>query len=144
MEMWNQKDLFGQELAIPERLSEVCCESCYTAKEEKCVCQCHGAYHGLGTINKREAIHNHAEIDPSYEKVLPEDEAEKFRKLYDQDGRRTTCLCGYDLSKESIVYYVPHDAGWTVKSETQKVWLYVKCPKCGYDMTIWKMGVNRE
>ena len=83
-------------------------------------------------------------IDPSYEKVLPESEAERFRKLYGTDGRRTTCLCGCELKDEPIVYYVPHSDGWIVKGETQKVWLYVKCPKCGYDMSIWKMGVSRE
>jgi hypothetical protein len=138
--MWNQKNLFGETLEIPAHLKDVCCESCYTAQEEKCVCQCHGAYHGLGNLNKQKA-----EIDPSYEKVLPEKEAKKFRKLYGNiESRKPLCLCGYDLSKEPIVYYVPHSDGWTVEGETQKVWLYVKCPKCGYDMAIWKMGVPRE
>jgi hypothetical protein len=26
----------------------------------------------------------------------------------------------------------------------EKCWLYVKCPRCGYDMSVWKMGVSRE
>jgi hypothetical protein len=81
-------------------------------------------------------------IDPSYEKILPEAEAEKFRKLY--NANRTHCLCGKELKDEPIIYYVPHSDGWTVKGETQKVWLYVKCPKCGYDCSIWKLGVPRE
>ena len=137
--MWNQTNIFGEKLTLPtkEGLNQVCCESCYTAKEEVCVCHCHRAYHGLGNLNK-------AKIDPSYEKELPESEAQEFRKFYGIDGRRTSCLCGYDLSKEPIVYYLPHSGGWTVKAETEKVWLYVKCPKCGYDMSVWKMGVPRE
>ena len=83
---------------------------------------------------------NFAKVDSSYEKILPEDEAKEFRKHYDDPK----CLCGFDLSRELLVYYVPHRDGWTVKGEEQKVWLYVKCPKCGYDMAIWKMGVPRE
>ena len=80
-------------------------------------------------------------IDLSYyEKVLPENEAEKFRKQY----TNTKCLCGADLSRELIFYYGPHRDGWTVQNESFKVWLYVKCPKCGYDMALWKMGVPRE
>jgi len=83
-----------------------------------------------------------AKIDPSYEKVLSEVEAQEFRKQY--DPKRTRCLCGHDLSKEPIIYYVPHSDGWTVQGEKTKAWLYVKCPKCGYDMAVWKMGVPRE
>lgn len=83
-----------------------------------------------------------AKIDASYEHILPEDEAVEFRRFYEPS--RTHCLCGADLSKEPIVYYLPHSAGWTIKTEGEKVWLYVKCPKCGYDMSIWKMGVPRQ
>jgi len=90
-------------------------------------------------LNKRN------QIDPSYEHILPEDEAEEFRKQYGVvDNRATLCLCGYDLRNEPIIYYVPHSSGWTIKGENDKVWLYVKCPRCGYDMAIWKMGVPRE
>lgn len=82
------------------------------------------------------------QIDHSYEHILPEDEAKEFRKHY--NPQRTSCLCGQLLAFEPILYYAPHEAGWTIKAEDQKAWLYVKCPKCGYDMSIWKMGVPRE
>ena len=129
--------MFGEILKVPKEkeLSQVCCESCYIAQEVVCVCKCHGAYHGLGHLNK-------AKIDTSYEKELPEAEAAKFREQYDAD--RVRCLCGYNISKEPIVYYIPHSDGWTVKGEKTKAWLYVKCPNCGYDMAVWKMGVLRE
>jgi len=55
--MINQKTLFEKTLENPqtkEALNKVCCESCYTAKEEKCDCKCHGAFHGLGNHNKNE------------------------------------------------------------------------------------------
>ena len=81
------------------------------------------------------------EKDP-YEKTLPIDEAREFRNLY--DSKRVHCFCGYDLSKEEIRYYVPHPDCLTINNENSKAWLYVHCPKCNYDMSIWKMGVPRE
>lgn len=70
------------------------------------------------------------------DKILPEVEAEKFRKLY--DPKRAHCVCGRDLSKEPISYYVPHEAGWSIDCEEEKAWLFVHCT-CGYDMSIWKI-----
>jgi hypothetical protein len=83
----------------------------------------------------------HIKLDPS-ERILPESEAKRFRAQY--DPRQTHCTCGNDLTLEDILYYVPHSDGWTIAGETEKVWLYVKCMSCGYDMSIWKMGVPRE
>ena len=132
--MWNQINLFGQRLELNRKsdnpLEGICCEPCFNATEEKCNCRCHGAYHGLGRLNKR---------DPN-DKELPEKEAQEFRRHY----TRINCHCGYDLKDEPISYYVPHEAGWTIEGETEKAWLFVHCPKCGYDMSIWKMGVPRE
>ena len=53
--MWKQNNLFGEQLELPSKqeLSELCCESCYTAAEPECDCKCHGAYHGLGNLNKQ-------------------------------------------------------------------------------------------
>ena len=87
-------------------------------------------------VRKRKVI-----IDPS-EKFLPEDEARRFRAQYQE--RHTNCICGEDLSQEPILYYVPHSGGWTVECEPEKAWLYVKCMSCGYDCSIWNMGVKRE
>ena len=142
--MWNQTSIFGEKLEFPtkEELKDACCESCYTAKEPECDCKCHGAFHGLGNLNGPKKPKRRTEIDSTYEKVLPESEADVFRKQYQEN--RTRCLCGCDLSKEPIVYYAPHSDGWTIKGESEKVWLYVKCPNCGYDMSIWKLGVLRE
>ena len=34
-----------------------CCDACYYAKEERCVCRCGGKYHGLGVNkNKNKAL----------------------------------------------------------------------------------------
>lgn len=52
---WRQSTVFGVKLEIPEKrdLDKVCCASCYYAEEPVCNCKCHGAYHGLGRLNKR-------------------------------------------------------------------------------------------
>ncbi len=51
--MWNQTNLDGKILELPTELQSVCCEICYNATEEKCDCKCHGAFHGLGNLNKK-------------------------------------------------------------------------------------------
>jgi hypothetical protein len=56
MKMWRQKNLLGDKLELKpgkNPLEGLCTESCYMAEEEKCTCRCHGAYHGLGRLNKR-------------------------------------------------------------------------------------------
>jgi len=55
--MINQKTLFGKVLELPktkQELNEICCERCYTASEQKCICKCKGKWHGLGNLNKRQ------------------------------------------------------------------------------------------
>ena len=113
---------------------EICCRACWFAKGEVCRCRCHKANHGKGV----------RERGVSTDKELPESEAKEFRKQYRTECRGTKCLCGNELKDEPIMYYVPHEGGWTIKCEKQKAWLFVHCPKCGYDMSIWKMGVPRE
>ena len=56
--MWAQTCVFGEKLEVPtkEDLKNVCCEACYNATEPKCQCQCHGAFHGLGNLNKKAKI----------------------------------------------------------------------------------------
>jgi hypothetical protein len=54
--MWKQSNLFGENLELKKGdnpLEDLCCESCYNAEEETCVCRCHGAFHGLGRLNSR-------------------------------------------------------------------------------------------
>ncbi|MGD0645276.1 MAG: hypothetical protein ABSA75_10265 [Candidatus Bathyarchaeia archaeon] len=51
--MWNQTNLDGKILELPTELQTVCCAECYNAQEPECNCRCHGAYHGLGNLNKK-------------------------------------------------------------------------------------------
>ncbi|HPF68261.1 MAG TPA: hypothetical protein PLC20_11350 [Flavobacteriales bacterium] len=57
------------------------------------------------------------------------------------DPSRSRCLCGRDLRGDQVLGY-PHDAGWV--TDAGRMWLYIPCPECGYEMAIWKIGVSRE
>jgi hypothetical protein len=57
------------------------------------------------------------------------------------DGIRSRCLCGWDLRSEEVRGY-PHIAGWWTPSG--KMWLYIHCPACKYDVALWKIGVDRD
>jgi len=49
--------------------------------------------------------------------------------------------CGAPLPIDDIRYY-PHPNGWDIEG-LGRVWLYIRCPKCGYDWSLWKLGVPR-
>lgn len=57
------------------------------------------------------------------------------------DPGRSRCLCGRDLRGDQVLGY-PHDAGWLMDSG--KMWLFIPCPECGYEMALWKMGISRD
>src|SRR3989304_4585705 len=47
-----------------------------------------------------------------------------------------------ELATRSIEYY-EHDGGWNVDGFDQKQWLYVTCPICKYEWSLWKLGIDR-
>lgn len=127
------KDLTGKKSwkLTPEAVNSHCCDACYYANiETDCVCRCSGKFHGLGYAAP--------ELEGG-EKILPEEIAQKFREQYIDPA----CLCDLDLTTFPILYYTPHEGGFKIPGEKEKCWLYVRCPKCGYDMAVWKMGVKR-
>jgi len=69
----------------------------------------------------------------------PKPSLEDYRKQIKDDK----CSCGYvGLSKLRIEHY-DHDGGWPVEGFEEKQWLYVTCPKCGYQWALWKLGIPR-
>lgn len=57
------------------------------------------------------------------------------------DRGRSRCCCGRDLLGDQVLGY-PHDAGWF--TDEGKMWLFVHCLECGYEMALWKMGISRN
>ena len=55
---------------------------------------------------------------------------------------RRTC-CGVDLRGLPVLGY-PHDGGYRVPGYVEKQWLYVVCPKCGYQMSFEHMDISRD
>lgn len=49
--------------------------------------------------------------------------------------------CGTALP-DRIAHY-DHRDGWVVDGMADKQWLYITCSKCGYDWSLWKIGVKR-
>lgn len=63
------------------------------------------------------------------------------RKLSEGTGR-TECHCGQALKGENLRMY-PHEAGTLVEGYGRQ-WLYIHCPKCQYDWSLWKLGIHFE
>jgi hypothetical protein len=78
--MFAQKTLFNKVLELPKtkaELDQVCCSSCFYAKDPECDCQCHGAFHGLGNLNKRDEF-AHAMSKFQLPECRPLDRSEKI------------------------------------------------------------------
>lgn len=71
--------------------------------------------------------------------------------IHDAKFGRQVCTCGADLTKCGIEGY-KHGDGWNVRIKLRvspfeavvNYWLYITCPKCGYQWAIWKLGVDRN
>jgi hypothetical protein len=67
--------------------------------------------------------------------------AELFVMLKDAKCRwDDTPLCN---NGQVVIDAYEHDNGWSVDNYVHKLWLSVKCPKCHYEWSIWKLGVAR-
>ena len=48
------------------------------------------------------------------------------------------CLCGYLFKADDIRCY-PHPGGVEVDGFEERQWVYFHCPRCSYDMALWKI-----
>jgi len=110
----------------------VCCESCWNAKNKRCICKCNGRYHGLGSQKRV--------IDP-HDRLLNGILTKKIFKQLTE--RNMICnFCGTPLPFE--IYHYEHPGGWKIQNFEKKQWLYVHCNKCNYDWNLSKLGFNRK
>jgi hypothetical protein len=54
---------------------------------------------------------------------------------------KTCRWCGTRLSGR--IEHYEHSGGWTVAGFESKQWLYARCPKCGYQWNLMKLGIQR-
>jgi len=60
--------------------------------------------------------------------------------------RRWRCInCGANL-RGCRIHSTLDPGGWKVKVRQgwSKLWLWIECPKCGYQNALWKLGVPRH
>lgn len=72
-------------------------------------------------------------------KELPE----FLAKLYKKNLENCVCGCGCELQLGKIYGY-PHPFGWDVPEFEEKQWLFVQCPKCQHQWSLWKLGVAKD
>lgn len=112
--------------------ADICCESCWFAAQEKCVCSCGGRYHGLGKERAR--------ANPSHP-ALPYDIGKKLlEKIPDKE---LICMFCLDPLPKRFHYYA-HEGGWKINYFEKPQWIYIHCSKCGYDWNIGKLGYREE
>lgn len=132
-EMQVQKSLNGKtQIHDPEKpWKGVCCKACWNAAAKWCSCKCGGAYHGHGHNGHRD------QEDPTLPQQL-------VRKKFLSQMTKATChACGANIIGEAVHHY-EHDGGWKVPGFEKRQWLYVVCPKCQNQISLWKLGVARD
>ena len=56
-----------------------------------------------------------------------------------------TCVCGFVFNPHRItIEHYDHDDGYEVEGYDKRQWLYITCPRCNYQMALWKLGVKRD
>jgi len=64
-------------------------------------------------------------------------------RQYAEAIETTKCrLCGRSLLRRPVDHY-DHPEGWPVHGFNKLQWLSIKCPKCDYDWSLWKLGLPR-
>lgn len=69
---------------------------------------------------------------------------DKSLKDYANMITKSECTCGMELpTHHSAIHMYDHDSGWPVEGYKERQWLYIVCPRCGYQWALWKLGVPR-
>ena len=74
-------------------------------------------------------------------RIMPRDLAERIF------ARIPLKRCRHDGEPlPSIVEYYKHSEGWdlTEYGIDAKVWLFIRCPHCNYQYSLWKLGYGRS
>lgn len=137
--MIQQTNLEGESA---EPYEGICCEACWFAKGEKCQCHCGGEHHGKGHESNPE-MYEQIHLKRKYKSVGKDDHFYPSAQKYKQLITDPKCHCGFDLSND-VVWGYDHSDGWEVSETEHFQWLWIECPKCGYQMSLWKLGVPRD
>lgn len=78
--------------------------------------------------------------NPNMPKLLDELIALQFFNEIKIDNCRH---CSTPLPKKEIYHY-QHPSGWIVSGYEKKQWLFIVCPKCNHQWSLWKLGFSRD
>jgi len=98
----------------------------------------YGCVHWDGLECTKDTHSNRALED--YQHYDQNSKAQAYADLIKDFACRT---CSFDLRNEPILHY-NHSSGWPVEGYNEKQWLFITCPKCGYQNALWKLGVSRS
>jgi hypothetical protein len=56
-------------------------------------------------------------------------------------AEKQTCRCGAPLDLNNVEYY-DHEGGYDLLGFGQPQWLYHHCDVCGFDYSLWKLGIQ--
>jgi len=59
-------------------------------------------------------------------------------QLIQENFRGRTCFCGTPLEDMELCTY-PHPHGYQLDGQSQPLWVYYKCPSCGYGWSLSKV-----
>jgi len=77
--------------------------------------------------------------------VIKELNREYSKKILDIIPVKKCRSCNSDLDDSKVMVY-QHENGWDLHTFGfgKKQWIYIKCPVCQNEITIWKLGVPRD
>lgn len=64
------------------------------------------------------------------------------KEIYDQIPLQYCKTCCIPLPR--AIQHYPHPDGWVVRTFAEKQWLFIQCPTCGNQITLWKLGYGRN
>jgi len=115
---------------------------CSNAHTPRCRCWCKGEFHGLTTGVY--AVIDGKQSKPvdmiNGEKVLTTNDGGDIEKqIRELLGKQFTCvgMCNKPLPADAVWGY-PHDGG-EADANGVKYWMYVKCHRCHYATSLWKI-----
>ena len=62
--------------------------------------------------------------------------------IYDQIPLKGCKHCGVDLPNQ-IMGFMDED-GWVIPQLLTKMWLWIQCPQCHFQYSLWKLGYGRD
>lgn len=81
-------------------------------------------------------------IQENLSQFFPRELDPEIARLFYEKLTIKTCKHCHIPLPDKIMHY-EHDGGWDVPGFVEKQWLFITCPKCQNQWSLWKLGVPR-